>query len=449
MQALPKKAEVDQAQAKKASPWLDEYVKYSLRYSPQSFHGFHEACGLWILSTVAGRRLHMPDFGPGHYANLYILMAAKSGQYVKTVAARAATRVLKDCNLRWTLAPDEITPQALIRHLSGIVPSNYNNLFEEDKEWHRRRLAMRGARGWFYDEFGGKISQMVREGGHMADFHSLLRRFYDCDDIYEYQTITRGSDKVYGPYLALLGNITPTDMNVSGKSGGSMWSDGFWARFAFVCPPGTDGPSMERWAENEEIVVPFEVQKPLADWNARLPLPEVTIHDEEGDLWAEIDHNFEPAKMSFGEGVWDAFYNYHDSLRVLGLELEETDLASSYQRLAGMALRISMLLASLEDSKTVEMRYWARAQTIAESWREGLHNLYSQINDGETPKEKLESAVLAKVIKKGGPVKAYEIAQGVRGVDTGTASMILNNLVNAGVLRIVDNGRVPEFEVVV
>ena len=37
--------------------WLEEYVDLSRIWSPRAYDDFHEACGLWLLSTIAARRL--------------------------------------------------------------------------------------------------------------------------------------------------------------------------------------------------------------------------------------------------------------------------------------------------------------------------------------------------------------------------------------------------------
>ena len=40
-----------------AALWLDLYIQFSKKWSPRSFDGYHEACGLFILATIAARRV--------------------------------------------------------------------------------------------------------------------------------------------------------------------------------------------------------------------------------------------------------------------------------------------------------------------------------------------------------------------------------------------------------
>ena len=43
-----------------ASPWLDLYEHYNREVSPEGYDDFHLACGLWVPSTVAARRVYVP-----------------------------------------------------------------------------------------------------------------------------------------------------------------------------------------------------------------------------------------------------------------------------------------------------------------------------------------------------------------------------------------------------
>ncbi len=93
-----------------------------------------------------------------------------------------------------------------------------------------------------------------------------------------------------------------------------------------------------------------------------------------------------PQVCTLGAGVRDAFYRYYTALRSLAAASDNTDLDANYTRFAEKALRVAILLASLDDrgagpafSGVIELRHWARGQAIAERWRQSLHNLYMQI----------------------------------------------------------------------
>src|SRR5690606_7283382 len=108
------------------------------------------------------------------------------------------------------------------------------------------------------------------------DFRGLLRRFDDCPLSYEYATIGRGNDEVQRPYLALLANLTPSDLRPYAKKGSALWGDGFWARFAFITP-SPDTPRAAGEFPTGERIIPNELTKPLRDWNDCLGVPRVEI----------------------------------------------------------------------------------------------------------------------------------------------------------------------------
>ena len=176
---LPEAAMVDETIGADACDWLDEYIAFSRRWSPQSYDGFHEAAGVWLLSTVAARRVMLP-LGGERFTNLYIALCARTSLWAKTTAAKIAKELIAAAGLSQLLAPDRSTPQAFLRRLAERVPSDYGKETTEAQEVHRATLAFAGQRGWWYEEFGSLLAGMMREGGVMADFRSDLRILDDC-----------------------------------------------------------------------------------------------------------------------------------------------------------------------------------------------------------------------------------------------------------------------------
>jgi hypothetical protein len=112
---------------------------------------------------------------------------------------------------------------------------------------------------------------MMHEGGFMADFRGLLRRFDDGADRYEYSTVGRGDDIIRQPYLALFANMTPADLKPFAKRGAGLWGDGFLARFALITPP--EGERSRAQFPEGERVPPAELLTSLVDWHKRLGVP--------------------------------------------------------------------------------------------------------------------------------------------------------------------------------
>lgn len=436
--ALPESARIDPAVGVGACPWLDAYIDFSRRWSPRAFDDFHEAVGLWVLSTVAARRVQA-HMGKPRFTNLYIALTARTSLYTKSSTAEIGIQLLNKAGIAYLLAADCSTPQKFISDLTTKLPEEYEDLSPEQQEVKRRRLGFAGQRGWYYDEFGQHVSAMLREGGIMADFRGLLRRFDDTPERYEYGTIGRGSDIIERPYLALLANLTPADLRPFARRGSGLWGDGFLARFALITPP--EGGRLRDRFPSGERVLPGELLTPIANWHHHLGIPKVDLSDV-------LDKNSQPTgkkqvdsisplvsfPLDIPPDVTDAFYAYLDGLLDMVEKSENHDLDGNYARLAEKALRVSMLLASI-SGVPLGLAHWARAQETTERWRAGLHELYSQINEpGLSAEKETEERLLLTIQKLGGAATAAEAARYVRNLGSGEAARILDGLVGAGEL---------------
>lgn len=438
---LPLDARLPANTGQNASPWLDEYIEFSRKWSPRAYDGFHEACGLWVLSVVAARRVVLHLGKPWH-TPLFIALCARTSLFAKSTTAEIAVGTLKAAGLDWLLAADDATPQKFLQDLTLRVPDGFDTLPAHRQDRIRKRLALTGQRGWFYEEFGQHLHAMNRKDGPMADFRGIIRRFDDCKDRYEYGTISRGDDVVERPYLALLANLTPADLRPMTTRGHAMWNDGFWARFAFVTP-GDEERKRGRFPHGSRDV-PKTLTQPLEAWHSRLCVPQVSITDAmdgagkpTGQKSLEVTQ-LVPKTCELGQGVCDAFYCYHDGLLDIVESNANHDLDGNYARFAEKALRIAILMASLENDDHVEMGHWARGQEIAERWRADLHALYHQTNEAE---EDLETTRIVATIKRLGCPTIREIAQYTRGLDSADVKRHIENLVKAGEVVETEEGK--------
>ena len=103
--------------------WLARYVAFSRTWSPRACDGFHVACALWLLSTIAARRVVL-YMGKPYYTPLYIALVARSSLYSKTTTTAIALDTLAAAGLDWLLAPDNSTPRRFIRDLALRLPDN-------------------------------------------------------------------------------------------------------------------------------------------------------------------------------------------------------------------------------------------------------------------------------------------------------------------------------------
>jgi hypothetical protein len=415
------------------SPWLDAYIAFSRAWSPRAPEVFHESCGLWLLSTVAARRV-IAHLGGVRYTNLYLALTARSSLYAKSTTARIALDVLRAAGLEHFLAPDDATPQAFIAALAARLPDDYTALGETAQARIRARLAWAGQRGWHYEEFGSKVAALMRENGFMADFRGLLRKLDDCPPAYEYVTVGRGTSRVERPYLALLASLTPADLRPFARRGSALWQDGFWARFAFAAPAEGEPPGAGRYPEGVREIPPA-LTEPLIAWHRRLGQAEAEIVKREGGGQAVELYPAPEQECRLAPGVTEAFYAYNEWLLEEALAGGKDDMDGTYARLAEKALRVALLLGSLENDGVVELRHWQRGQAVAERWRAGLHAVYEQVNAaaGDERTRDLEERLLA-LVDKLGSVTAAEARRWIKPASAAEINDALAEMAEAGLL---------------
>jgi hypothetical protein len=438
-----------------ACQWLDDYTAFSREWSPRSFDGFHEACGLWLLSTVAARRV-VVNYGRPRFTNLYLLLAGRTTLHAKSSATEIARELLRTCGLDYLLAADEATPASFIRAMAGgDLPGNYSELDQGQQDAARLALGFCGQRGWYAEEFGGWLASMVRTDGVMADFRGLLRKFDDCPPDYTRSTIARGTEKIDRPYLALVANLTPADLRPVAKRGTQLWGDGFLARFAFVTPPADEALTTQ--FPKGRRPMPEDLTGPLLAWHRRLGVPRVEIEEQDsqdgrpGGKLITIEPP-EPRECVLTDPAWEALGNYNAALLDLLRESDLHDLDGNYGRLHEKALRVAALLASFDGSDKIELKHWAKGQEVAERWRVYAHRLYTQLTQLDLSQDReSEDKILDAVRRWQGTEKyqdgltANEIARFVWGLGAGEVKGYADRLAGAGVLNRHKPGRAERY----
>lgn len=440
---LPESAQLDPALSVGASPWLDAYDEFSRRWSPESWDGYHVNVGLGVLSTVAARRVRY-DFGGERYTSLMLADVGRSTVHAKSTAQKLGRKLLQAAGIDFLLVADTTTPQALVRRMALTGVSDWDAIPVDQRDLARLRVGFAAQRGWFADEFGTHIGGMMRSDGPMADFVGLLRVLDDGLPRYESDTIIRGSAVIDSPYLALLVSFTPADVAKYAGRGGSLWLNGFWGRFSFACPPPHHLGREARFPDGP-CVFPPDLVADLRQWHERLGLPQVEITERLGEdgkplkerTWDTHVVHLAPTTCLYTAEVKEAFYNYRSALRrLVGEGFTTTDLDANYGRLPEQALRVAAILGSFENHGMIELRHWARAQEIAEGWRQGVHNLYASINVQQDKEGQLEDKILDVYTRLGGATVA-DLRRYVRNLSVAEATTVSDRLVKAGVLRAV------------
>jgi hypothetical protein len=397
---LPRAARLRPTLAADAAPWLQDYIQHSATWSPRAPQGFHTAVGLWMLSTIAARRICV-EMGTAIYPTLFLSMVARSTLYAKTTTAKIGIDGLRHAGCGHLLAADRSTPQALIRSMGGHLPADYGSRDQDQQEMLQQRVAFAAQRGWYFEEWGGLLHQMTRKDSPMAEFHGLIRVLDDGYEEFSSDTIGRGLDLAQKPYLAMLGNATPHDLAKFLTPGAAWWHDGFWPRFALIVPLPEELPSLAKRPQGLARL-PAQLVTPLHDWYTRLGVPTVRIDAEVNAAgkptgeWQAKRSALPCQVLAIPPDVKDAYDTYNESLLQLVINGDAPpDLEACYGRLHDKALRVAMLLASLQGKTALAMNHWAYAQQVTEKWRIMLHQVVAMASEGQpvTREEQLEQRI--------------------------------------------------------
>ncbi|MDQ3829981.1 MAG: hypothetical protein M3361_11890 [Candidatus Tectomicrobia bacterium] len=198
----------------------------------------------------------------------------------------------------------------------------------------------------------------------------------------------------------------------------ALWSDGYFARFAFVVAPLTEYGNA-RYPKGR-LTYPKELVTALRQWHERLGVPEVSVlpvldqKSKPTGRYRLAGGELRETTYTLSDPVWEAYYQYDAAMRRLIGQAETQDLDGSYARFPMKALRIAGLLASVEGgpSRRIERHHWYRGRQIAERWRASLHRLVSQLEAdvGDSRAAKVEAHVL-RTLRKHGALSPREINQ--------------------------------------
>lgn len=404
-------------------PWFGKLEDFLRKWSPRSYEGYYSLAGLFLLSSVANGRVEF-EFGGRQSTNLYCLLVGTTTLYAKTTLMKIVKKMITALGFAHLL-PDTITAQKMLSMMSLKLPENFERVDSRRKARILSVLRYSGQRCWISNEFGSVIEDIMRPNSINGIMRGILRGFDDHEDLFENGTITRDIESVEKPYLSILGGCTPRDLAGYTRKGSMLWGDGFLARFVLVSPTCKD-PKKGRFP-NEVFVIPNEILDPLRIWNERLGIPEIVLTPELHVI---------PAKgelLRIDKETVDAFYQYHDSLSDLVSDNDNEDLAGNYGRFANKALRYAVLFASLDGLSNVSLKYWAKAQNLAEEQRESLHYLYYQLTAGQYKKAMSIEEKILDTLKRDGEINQRDFLQKTH-LTVDKVEPVFNRLLDSGII---------------
>lgn len=356
---LPDEIETD---GLRTDTWIDLYADYGHALSPMTPRSFHISAALWLISSAIARRLvlRMP-FG-NVYPNLWIAWIAPTTLHGKTTALEIVKGISKRC-FAHLLAPQDATPEALIFDMSGQEPANLNQMSQTEKDRWTDGRHYAGQRGLVLDELSGLLAQASKDY-NLGLVESMLR-LYDCEEEFCRSTIKRGWQTVKNAYLSIITASTPEAV-ASAMLRQSLWSNGWWPRFALL-----SAKNKAEWHAPEEKEEPEAISEAIRSLLAWLPS-------------ATWPHPSTAVSVSLSDGVYESWSIYSKTLRydMLNDDLEP-NLWGTYGRLPVHVLKIAICLAALDRHRTgsvqIEPNHLKRAVLVAEEWRNSAHYLVDSI----------------------------------------------------------------------
>jgi len=454
--SIPPLPEHVRCQASGVSTFLRDYVTHSQTWAPRAAPDYHAAIGLWVLSVIAARRIVVHTGSREIFPTLFVALVSESTLWSKTTAASLGIKLIDRSGCSFLLAPDRTTPQFLLKLMSGIVPDNYGQQPPDRQEAIRKSYGFSAQRGWFYEEWGGLLHQMRRADSPQAELNKLLIVIEGGKPTFGSGTIHRGLEHVDAPYLALLGNATPHDLLPFMGQGDAWWRDGFWPRFICVAPPPNTKPSQARFP-HKPYNTPSNLIVQLYDWHTRLGLPEVSIEETQNDngrrtgRWQGTIRNFPQHIMELDDDSLSAYEQYNEALFTLMFDTTSThgiseDLRPWYGRAHEKALRVAMLLASVDGEEVITLPYWQEAQALVETWRTSLHTLIATIGDAENMtaqarrRTRIEERIESLLAFNEG-MSARQLQRRIYGIPSEEMNAILKSMLQIGIIYGETNGK--------
>ncbi len=376
--------------------WLDNYIQYSKILAPRAFDLLHEACGIWVLSSVAGGRAELFFGGARRSTAMMMTVIASSSRWSKSHTIRLATNLLEHGGFESRSLPTRSTPQAIIQDMAdnpkivAILKSLETEDLTEEREvqlnhelellrWDLGDLyANEGQRWWHISEFGTKIIEAMRPSSPMALYSDFFRDINE-KKVYTNKTRTHGYEKINNPYLSVIGDTTPSDLAKYTRPHSPLWSNGFFPRFSII----TMSDEELRIREKNERSGKFKARVPYNYVEDEPPI-ELTssLNDMDGQLGRRMSYqdDFLKKRMLFSEEVWEGFYLYENHVDKHRLLTE--DLDGSYTRLSvEQCVAVSMLLAMIDGSIEIQPRHLHRAQEFCVRVRISTEAFYKRMTD--------------------------------------------------------------------
>jgi len=347
-----------------SNDFLENYLTYCEGNEvPPSFHRW---TGISALSTLVSRRVWM-DFGIYQdHCNLYIVLVGKPADK-KSTAMGIARKLIQQCDVK--IAPASVTKQRIWE----LLDSKNEKFGYLDKFVHGEITYPIAA----FPMFCNEMVTMLSAGGDplgMIEFLTDIwdRPFYDTD------TKTAGTNVIHGPYITILGCMTPD------QTGSLMKQDIITGGFSRRCI----------------IITPDRPAEPV-------PFPEIT--PLQAEAWANCIRIGNELKQvsgpfTYSDDAKTIYSRWYHANSAKQQELHPPAVLYFLGSLPRYVTQVSMLLALSKDrtSRVVDAETVSRAIAWLEPLKGNLGAVFA--GSGTNPLSNVSAKIEAYLERAGRPL---------------------------------------------
>lgn len=302
--------------------FIETYLEYVGETWGESPVIFHRWCAVSTLAACLQRKCWLP-WGNYIYPNLFVLLVAESG-IRKSTAMNPAIGLLRYFPPdQVVLGPSSTSREALVRRMSDIA-FTYKDPREDNEEVTHQSITI------FSPEFAVFVAM------NATNLVENLTNWYDCDENWNYDTITHNLLVIPRLWVNLIGAITPSLVTTHLPQ--ETIGGGLTSRMIFV------------YAEKKEKIVVFP------------PEPDLALKTK------LLQHLSQTLKCSGPFQITEAFKKYYEEWYIeseTNPVFDDPRFRPYMTRRASHLLKLSMIMnASRTTSMLIEEQDIARAEAL-------------------------------------------------------------------------------------
>lgn len=372
--------------------WLSGYLLYCANSEPQQ--SYHIWTGLSMLAGALERRVYMHWEGKNLYPNLYVILVGPSGWARKGTAMNMGKPLIK--NIGAKVIEGAITREKLIRRMCESFTA-----MPDEKIGAAGQCAITYVSNELVVFLGQNNIKLL---GDLCDW-------YDCPDVWPYDTKNQGTDIIEGICVNILGGVAPDwipEILPPAAIGG-----GFTSRCVWVVE------------EDKRATVPYpKVDKQLGR----------ALQEDLQRIYVDL-----VGEMKFDEETYDYYGEWYqaedDKIRDGNPPIHDPKFTSYCSRRGTLIKKLCMLISASEGSdRIINMRHFSRAVDILTKTELKMPRAFSGL--GLSRYAAASEMLLNFLVQHKQATKTQILKFFFRDIDEWTFKVIIRTLEGAGIVDV-------------